>query len=192
MEQTFEEYIQELRNCTLCKDRLTPAPIFLGNQQSKIVHISQAPSHNVAITQKPFNDASGKKLRETWYQISDELFYNPDNFCFTSIGLCYPGKTKNGGDKQPPAICAKTWLHRTLSWVDNELYILIGAKAANHFFKGQDFADLVFRDQEINGKKALVLPHPSPLNIKWFKNHPEFYQTRVGEIRAEIQMVLEK
>ncbi len=186
----FQTYLEELRGCRICQDKLDPAPVFLGHQQSKIVHISQAPSKNVALTQKPFTDASGRKLREDWYQISEDLFYDPDNFCFTSMGLCYPGKNKSGGDRQPPAICAKTWLSRTLDWIDNELYILVGAKAAGHFFKGADFAELVFHDQEIRGKKTLVLPHPSPLNIKWFKDHPAFYDKRLSEIRQTLQQTL--
>ena len=42
----------------------------------KIMQISQAPSLNVHNTLKPFNDLSGKKLREKWYDIDDETFYD--------------------------------------------------------------------------------------------------------------------
>ena len=31
-----------------------------------------------------------------------------------------------------------------------------------------------FKNNYINDKLTIVLPHPSPLNIKWFKKHPEF------------------
>ena len=44
----------------------------------------------------------------------------------------------------------------------------------------------------INNKLAIVLPHPSPLNIKWFKDHPEFMEKRIFEIRNVINKVLEK
>ena len=43
-----------------------------------------------------------------------------------------------------------------------------------------------------NNKLAIVLPHPSPLNIKWFKDHPEFMEKRIFEIRKIINKVLEE
>ncbi|MFR0985782.1 MAG: uracil-DNA glycosylase family protein [Frisingicoccus sp.] len=53
------------------------------------MQISQAPSRTVHNTGKPFNDASGRRLRSEWYRISDETFYNPDNFYIVSIAHCY-------------------------------------------------------------------------------------------------------
>jgi uracil-DNA glycosylase len=82
-------------------------------------------------------------------------------------------------------------LGRTLSWIDNELYVLVDANSANHFFEDKYFAELIFYNQEINGKKVLVLPHTAPLNIKWFKDHSELYRTRLSEIRRQIQKVLD-
>ena len=188
----FDRFVTELIDCHVCEAKLTPAPVFLGAEHSKIVHISQAPSFSVSQTKKPFTDASGKKLRNEWYQLSEADFYNTENFCFMAVGLCYPGKTKTGGDKQPPAICSKLWLDRSLDLIKNQSYFLIGSKAAKHFFKAADFSQLVFNDQEINGKKAFVLPHPSPLNIKWYKDHPDFYQYRLLEIREQLHQTLKK
>lgn len=42
------------------------------------------------------------------------------------------------------------------------------------FFPNEKFNELIFKNNYINGKLAIVLPHPSPLNIKWFKDHLEF------------------
>ena len=50
---------------------------------------------------------------------------------------------------------------------------------------------LVVNINYINGKLTIVLPHPSPLNIKWFKDHPEFMERRIFEIRNIIKEVLE-
>ncbi|MGM0240749.1 uracil-DNA glycosylase family protein [Enterococcus sp. AZ103] len=192
LEKNFDQFVNDLENCTRCANILNPAPVFLGNQDAKIVHISQAPSYKVSQTKKPFTDASGKKLRDEWYQVNEETFYDPAKFCFLAVGLCYPGKNKSGGDKQPPTICSKLWLDPALDYLQNKLFILVGNKAAQHFFKGQDFAELIFQTQEIHGKPTIVLPHPSPLNIKWFKDHPDFYQYRLPEIRAMVQTMLEK
>lgn len=74
--------------------------------------------------------------------------------------------------------------------VDNKIFILIGRKAADFFFPKQDFAELVFKDNKINGKPAYVLPHPSPLNIKWFKDNLKFISVRVREIEEVVHKVL--
>lgn len=189
----FNELKQEILNCRRCREKFgfEPHPVVMGNANSRIIHISQAPSQNVYNTLKPWNDASGNRLRNEWYHISDEVFYNPDNFYFTSIAHCYPGKSSNGGDRLPPKICAKTWLIREIEAVKNKMFILVGSKAADFFFPNKDFTSLVFKDHVINGKSAYVLPHPSPLNIKWFKDNPDFLNVRVKEIETKVHEVLE-
>lgn len=189
----FNELKQEILNCRRCREKFgfEPHPVVMGNSNSRIIHISQAPSQNVYNTLKPWNDASGNRLRNEWYHISDEVFYNPDNFYFTSIAHCYPGKSSNGGDRLPPKICAKTWLVREIEAVNNKIFILVGSKAADFFFPNKDFTSLVFKDHVINGKSAYVLPHPSPLNIKWFKDNPDFLNVRVKEIETKVHEVLE-
>lgn len=189
----FNKLKQEILNCRRCREKFgfEPHPVVMGNANSRIIHISQAPSQNVYNTLKPWNDASGNRLRNEWYHISDEVFYNPDNFYFTSIAHCYPGKSSNGGDRLPPKICAKTWLVREIEAVNNKMFILVGSKAADFFFPNKDFTSLVFKDHVINGKSAYVLPHPSPLNIKWFKDNPDFLNVRVKEIETKVHEVLE-
>ncbi len=78
-----------------------------------------------------------------------------------------------------------------MKYIDNKIYILIGAKSAKTFFPNENFNDLVFEDNNLNGKLTLVLPHPSPLNIKWFKDHPAFLDSRIKEIREIIKDTLE-
>lgn len=140
-----------------------------GNQKAKIVSISQAPSLSVIKNQKPFSDKSGEKLRKLWYQVSDKIFYNPDNFYFTAVGMYFPGKDKKGADLKPSFKWAEEYLNRELSYLKPQLYLILGRVAAKFFFPKKDFTNLVFTDQQINGVLALVLPHPSPANIKWFK-----------------------
>jgi uracil-DNA glycosylase len=31
-----------------------------------------------------------------------------------------------------------------------------------------------------------VIPHPSPLNVKWFKDYPDFEKERVKDIRKAV------
>ena len=188
----FNTFINELKKCNLCKEEFgfTPHPVVLGAKNSKIVQISQAPSNNVHKSLKPFTDKSGDKLKYVWYQITDEIFYNTDNFYITSIGHCYPGKDKNGNDKLPPKKCFDIWLTKELELIDNKIYIIIGGKSAKRFFPKEKLDELIFKNNYINNKLTIVLPHPSPLNIRWFKKHPEF-NIRLEEIRKIIYDVLE-
>jgi len=163
---------------------------FWGNQNAKIVHISQAPSLSVVKNQKPFTDKSGEKLRNEWYRVSEKVFYNPNNFYFTAIGMYFPGKDKKGGDKRPDYKLAKQWLVEELSYLKPEFYLILGGLAANFFFPDKKLNDLVFSNQEIEGKPAFVLPHPSPINIKWFKDNPRFEKDRILVIRENIRRVL--
>ena len=193
MTQSFNTIVEQIKKCDLCKEKFgfKPHPIFLGNEHSKIVQISQAPSATVHETLMPFTDMSGKKLKYDWYKITDDVFYNPDNFYIAALAHCYPGKDSKGTDRMPPKICYEKWIKEELKYIDNKIYILIGAKSAKTFFPNDNFNDLIFKNNYLNGKLALVLPHPSPLNIKWFKDHPTFLDSRIKEVRNIIKNTLE-
>lgn len=165
---------------------------FWGNQTARIVSVSQAPSQSVIKYQRPFSDKSGEKLRRSWYQVSDEAFYNPDNFYFTAIGMYFPGKDKKGGDLKPSFKWAREWLLPELSYLNPKLFLILGRLAANFFFPKTKFEDLVFADQQLNRAATFVLPHPSPVNIKWFKDHPNFEKARLPIIRKHIHSVILK
>ena len=194
MDNEFNNFLNVLKKCDYCKDKFgfTPHPVVVGSRHSKIVQISQAPSATVHETLKPFTDLSGKKLKYEWYKISDEDFYNPDNFYITSLAHCYPGKDLKGNDRTPPKVCLDKWVRKELEYIDNKIYIIIGSKAAKAFFPNENFNDLIFKNNYLNGKLTIVLPHPSPLNIKWFKDHPLFMEKRIVEIRNIIFDTLEK
>lgn len=188
----FDKLIEEIKKCSYCERDFgfTPAPVVWGNKNSKIVQISQAPSRIVSETLKPFTDPSGKTLKYEWYKIDDEVFYNKNNFYIAALAHCYPGKDKNGGDKNPPKCCFERWIKKELELIENDIYIIIGAKAAKVFFPQENFEDLVFKNNLYNNKLTIVLPHPSPLNKKWIKDHPDFVNIRLKEIRTIIDEVL--
>ena len=188
----FEELRAEMWKCRDCRELFgfEPRPVCMGNSSAKIFQVSQAPSIHVHNSGRSFDDASGRRLRDKWYRISEGVFYDPDMFYITSVGHCYPGKSKNGGDNPPPKICAQKWLRREVGLVDNDIFILIGKAAADFFFPKRDFRELVFDDHMIGGKPAYVLPHPSPLNVRWFKENPEFEESRLSDVRNAVHKVL--
>ncbi len=191
-DDAFNALQDAIRDCRFCQMEFgfEPNPIVFGNVGAKIMQISQAPSRTVHQTGKPFNDASGRRLRLEWYRISDDTFYNPDNFYIVSMAHCYPGKKPKGGDRRPPKCCAGRWLEKEIALVQNEIYILVGSAAAAYFFPKKKMTELVFEDQEINGKRTFVLPHPSPLNMKWFRDYPEFQKKRIAEVAKAVHRVL--
>lgn len=186
----LEELQAQIRQCRHCEEKFgyEPRPVVRGHENAPIMQISQAPGRKVHESGIPFDDASGAKLRHEWYQIRDDQFYDEDLFYITTVGHCYPGKAKSG-DKKPPACCYGMWTEKEIGLKRNtKLYLVIGKEAADRIFgKERPFEQLVFEDQQINGVKAFVLPHPSPLNRKWLKDHPEFESERLPQIRQELR-----
>lgn len=191
----FEQLKQELQQCRACEHIFShqPRPIFQGNQTARIMQISQAPSRLVMERGLPFCDASGKKLRNEWYEISEAQFYDPELFYIASIGRCFPGKHKQRGDLPPTTSCADRFLLRELALVEPRLYIIIGSYAARYLFgKEIPLEQLVFHDQTFKGKPTFVLPHPSLLNARWLKQHPEFETMRIPIIRNQLHHILQE
>lgn len=194
----FKTFQNKLKKCKYCKNvlklKFEPKPIVFGNQNAKIVQISQAPSLSVSKCGKPFSkngnnpDRSGEQLLK-WYDIPKEVFYNPDIFYITAIAHCYPGRGKSG-DLKPPIECAKLWLWKELSYLNPNLFIIVGRYACNFIFPRNNFSELIFKNLRLFNKPAIVLPHPSPANKKWLKEHPEFKRKRLKEIRRLIHVAV--
>lgn len=192
LDENYEQLAKKILACRACRQDFgfEPNPILFGNPDAKIVQISQAPSKTVSETGIPFSDASGQKLKYQWYQLTDEDFYNPNNFYIGAMAHCYPGKNKFGGDNMPPKRCAKLWVSKELDYINNEIFIIIGGYSAKYFFPNEKLTDLVFKENYINGKRTYVLPHPSPLNIRWFKKHPQFEEEEIKKVRNHIQRLI--
>jgi len=186
----LEKLQAQLRACRHCEGMLEPRPVVHGNPGAPILQVSQAPGKKVHETGIPFNDASGRRLRQDWYQISDAQFYDPDLFYITSMGHCYPGKGKTG-DKKPPRCCFDMWTRREIELKPGtRMMLVVGREAASRLFPKREFTELVFQDQEYDGIPCFVLPHPSPLNVRWFRMHPEFETQRMPVIREKLHQVL--
>lgn len=182
----FDKLIREIKECRYCENKFDHEfhPVVWGHQNAKIMQIGQAPSNKVNQNLVPFSDLSGKRLLQ-WYQIDQETFYDQDIFYLTSLAHCYPGKAAGSGDRPPPKCCYQKWLNQEMKLVNNEIYIIVGSYSAKLFFPDKKLTDLVFENQRLNNKLTIVLPHPSPLNMRWFKANPGF-ENRLVEIRKII------
>lgn len=189
---SFVGFREKYRNTLIQKFGRKNVCPFWGMQNAKIVSISQAPSASVVRKQHPFADKSGKRLREEWYQVSDEVFYDPGNFYFTAIGMYYPGRNEKGGDLKPSLALAREWLTKELTFLHPNLYLIVGRLASTFFFPKETLTNLVMTNQTVNGQPALVLPHPSPANIQWFKKNPHFEEKRIATVRKYVHEALDK
>ena len=190
----FEQFVQAMKACRHCQEDFgfEPRPIQWGNPDARIVLVSQAPGQKVHELGKPFSDLSGKKLRQKWFYVTEDQFYNPSNFYFSMAGHCFPGKASKGYDRKPPKICWQRWTSRELEQLKQaELFLIIGQEAASRLYPNQKFEDLVFSHHKLYGKPCYILPHPSPLNYRWTKNHPEFEEHWLPEIRQKIYEILD-
>lgn len=196
-QREFDSLLKGLEACRRCQDLFgfEPRPVARGNRSARIVQISQAPGAKVHESGKPFTDQSGKTLREEWYQIDEDTFYDPDLFYFAMAGHCYPGKNfKGGGDRKPPACCYELWTRNELDLLEGaRLYLVIGQEALSRLFgKNAKLKDYVFEEQTYRGKPCFVLPHPSPLNRGWLKKNPQFEEIMLPKTRKAIRKALEE
>lgn len=191
----IEKLVSDIRGCRVCADAANalpvhPNPIIRASAQSKIRIISQAPGTLAHASSLPFNDPSGRRLRD-WLGVTPAEFYNPDNFAITPMGFCFPGQDSKGGDLPPRPECAPLWqasLDNALQGV--ELTLLVGMYAVKHHLGKQMHRNLTetVRHWRDYGPDLMPLPHPSWRNNAWIKKHDWFAEEldalkrRVGEL----------
>jgi uracil-DNA glycosylase len=128
--------LTNLRKCEVCKEHLPlgTRPIVQLGSFSKIIIIGQAPSRHVHETGIPWNNASGKKLRE-WMNIVEAIFYDPSIISNLPMGLCYAGKGISG-DLPPRPEYAPLWHGEAFKYFKEEpLVLLIGQYAQRYYLK---------------------------------------------------------
>jgi len=185
--------LNEINQCTICKAHLPlgPRPVVTAHINSKIIIIGQAPGTKVHESGIPWDDQSGKKLRQ-WLNVTDEQFYNTENFAIIPIGFCYPGKGKTG-DLPPRPECAPEWHKQLLDKMPNiELIILIGAYAQKYYLKDKAKRTLTETVGEYKNylPKYFPIPHPSPTNRFWRAKNPWFEELVVSELREVVMKIL--
>ena len=166
----MDQLLAQIRACTICAEQLPlgPRPVMNAHPESRIAIIGQAPGTKVHASGVPWDDASGKQLRQ-WLNVPDEQFYDPRLFAIVPMGFCYPGKGKSG-DLPPRPECQPAWHPQLLEAMPNiELTLLIGQYAQGHYLgaaKGKNLTETV-RNFRSYLPKYLPLPHPSSRNRFW-------------------------
>lgn len=190
----MQKLLSEIRDCEVCSAYLPlgPRPIVTAHGKARIVLIGQAPGTKVHETGIPWDDASGKQLRQ-WLGVTDEQFYDEKKFAFVPMGFCYPGKG-NGGDLPPRTECAPLW-HQKLwdQMPDLELIVLIGAYAQKYYLKKEMQQNLTetVKAYQTYMPRYFPLPHPSPRNRFWLRKNPWFEEQVVSALRNSVDKALQ-
>ncbi len=189
----MDQLLHQIQGCNLCEKHLAlgPRPIVAAHPKSKIAIIGQAPGAKVHQTGVPWDDPSGKKLRE-WLNVTEQQFYNKQLFALIPMGFCYPGKGKSG-DLPPRPECASKWHNPLMDQMPNlDLIILIGQYAQNHYLGDTMKKNLTetVNNYNIYLPKYFVLPHPSPRNRFWLQKNPWFGKQVLPELQKRVNALI--
>jgi uracil-DNA glycosylase len=189
----MKKLLTEIAQCTICKKYLpfAPRPILQAGPDSKIIIIGQAPGIKVQQSGKPWDDASGKKLRE-WLGVDSETFYNPRKIALIPMGFCYPGRGTSG-DLPPRPECAPQWHTLLLTSLKKvELIVLIGQYSQNYYLgdKIRENLTATVKAYKIFFPKYFTLPHPSPRNRFWLIQNKWFEKESIPLLQKKIKAIL--
>ncbi|KDB08526.1 Uracil-DNA glycosylase superfamily [Burkholderia sp. lig30] len=190
---SLDTLLAEIRACRACEADLPlgPRPVLRAHRDARILIVGQAPGARVHASGIPWDDASGKRLRE-WLGVDADTFYDASRFAIVPMGFCYPGRGASG-DNPPRPECARRWHDRLLAELPAiRLTLLIGQYAQRYFLRDARKASLtetVHAWREY-GPALLPLPHPSPRNQAWFKHHPWFEADVLPELRRRVARCL--
>lgn len=193
----LDRLLKQVRDCRLCEPELPLGanPVVRAKRSARILIIGQAPGTKVHDSGVPWNDPSGKRLRE-WMQLDDQVFYDQTKIAIMPMGFCYPGKG-HSGDLPPRKECAPLWHKKLLGHTPNiKLTLLIGQYAHKYylgdseFYNGNTVTETVISWKEF-APKYFPLPHPSPRNALWLKKNSWFETKTIPQLRKQVRKALE-
>lgn len=175
--------------CTHCAEHLPfgPRPVVQFSRTSHIVIVGQAPGRRVHESGIPFDDPSGDRLRG-WLGLDRDAFYDASRIAIVPTGFCYPGTGKSG-DLPPRAECAPKWHDEVFAQLPRERLTLLLGTYAQKLMLGDDYRGSVSKTVEAWRDlvpQYLPMPHPSPRNQRWFKEHPWFEADVVPRLQQAV------
>jgi len=184
--------LADVRACTVCAESLDagPRPIVQVGPTAAITIIGQAPGRRVHESGVPWDDPSGVRLR-SWLGLDEAAFYDPAKVAIVPMGFCYPGSAKSG-DKPPRPECAPLWHDKLLEHLPtNRLDVIIGTYAQKRYIDkpGKNLTETVAHWQRYLPSQ-IVMPHPSPRNVGWFKKNPWFEADVIPAVQQRVAEVL--
>lgn len=191
----FDRLLADVRACRVCEAHLPlgPRPVLRASPTARLLIVGQAPGVRVHRSGIPWDDASGKRLRE-WLDLDPATFYDDSRIAIVPMGFCYPGRGSSG-DLPPRRECAEIWLDRLLAGMPKiELTLLIGQYAQAHFLGRRRRPSLTetVRAWRDFAPTYIPLPHPSPRNQAWLKRNPWFATDVIPELRGNVKGIVDR
>jgi uracil-DNA glycosylase len=192
-DEDLNQLLSRIRACRVCEESLPlgPNPVVRASVTARILIVGQAPGTKVHASGIPWDDQSGKRLRN-WLGLSPEIFYDEAKIAIVPMGFCYPGKGSSG-DLPPRPECAEHW-HQALKkhMPEIRLTLLIGQYAQANYLGDRRKSNLT---QTVQAwleylPDFIALPHPSPRNIFWLKRNEWFEHEVVPELRRHVKQIL--
>ena len=188
----IDALLSEIRSCRICEDVLPLGsnPVVQFSKESKILIVGQAPGTKVHASGIPWDDASGRNLRN-WMAIEERDFYNTSKVSIVPMGFCYPGKGKSG-DLPPRPECAEAWHKKIMQHLPHlQLTLLIGQYAQNHYLQEhpKTLTETVKNWKDF-GSNYFPLPHPSPRNNIWMKKNPWFAEDVIPALKERVKGII--
>lgn len=187
----MHKLLSQISKCKECEAFLPlgARPVVRASSSSKIAIIGQAPGIRVHQSGIPWNDPSGKNLRE-WLGVNHESFYDTAIFALVPMAFCYPGSGERG-DLPPSKICAPLWHERIWKQMPNlELCLLVGQYAQAYYLGKERKKNLTATVRSYQDYLPLYfpLPHPSPRNNMWQARNSWFSRDVLPFLREKIRL----
>jgi uracil-DNA glycosylase len=184
--------LTDIAACRECEASLPcgPRPVLRAAAGSRILLAGQAPGRKVHESGIPWDDASGKRLRE-WLGVEADVFYDPERFAIVPMGFCYPG-TGRSGDLPPRPECSRLWHPRLMPLLGRvELVLAVGSYAQAYHLaeRKRTLTETVAAWREYY-PNVIPLPHPSPRNRMWLARNGWFETELLPALKRRVAEVL--
>jgi uracil-DNA glycosylase len=170
-----------------------PRPVVWFRRGARILVAGQAPGARVHASGRPFDDASGVRLRD-WMGVGEEVFYDRARIAVVPMAFCFPGYDARGADLPPPPRCAGLWREAVMADLGAiRLTLLIGG-AAQRWHMGRAATaggvTATVAAWRAHAPQVFPLPHPSWRNTGWLARNPWFGDEVLPALRAAVAEAL--
>lgn len=188
----LEALTTRIRTCRDCKlrtlgKRRVPGD---GSIHARIMFVGQAPGWQEDKRGIPFIGWAGEYLRATLDAVLEPFGYDWQDFYFTNIVKCFPGRQKGKGDREPPPYAVEACRHHLeeeIAVVQPELIVAVGDKAMRWFgIKGGiNMNSGTTFDTEYG--RVLALLHPAGMFRPSGRRNVPVFHTNINAIHTQLE-----
>jgi uracil-DNA glycosylase len=199
--ETLPRLIRHIAACRACLEAPIggplphqPRPVVRVSATARLLIAGQAPGARVHASGIPYDDPSGRRLRQ-WMSVESEIFYDMARIAIVPMGFCFPGYDRKGADRPPRRECRQLWHDRLFAALPQvETILTVGLYAQAYHFQrlgletARGLTENVARWREFGrtNPRIIPLPHPSWRNNGWLRRNPWFEAELVPVLRLEV------